>query len=192
LTRGYLLVSAGARGQTRWKFVIDLPPAANGRRQQQSRQGFVSQEAALAAETAARAAYSRADLAADGSLAAELENWLRERELDVQPTTLSNYCDIIGYIKPHLGARQAYTLDKRAIHDIYLTLLKRGSRRGTPLARETVRTVHRVLMKALKDVGIVIEGVRQPRPEARRLRAARACGRLRRRLSFCDTTVDTG
>lgn len=156
-----------ARGQTRWQFIVDLPPAADGRRRQMNRKGFVSQEAALAAETGARKAYARADLAADASLAAELENWLRERELDLQPTTLSNYCDIIGYIKPHLGARHAYTLDKRAIHDLYLTLLKRGSKRGGPLARETVRTVHRVLMKALKDMGITIDGVREPRAEDR-------------------------
>ncbi|HEX2771024.1 MAG TPA: hypothetical protein VHN18_01180 [Micromonosporaceae bacterium] len=156
-----------ARGQTRWQFIVDLPPAADGRRRQMDRKGFVSQEAALAAETEARKAYARADLAADGSLAAELENWLRERELDLQPTTLSNYCDIIGYIKPHLGARHAYSLDKRAIHDLYLTLLTRGSKRGGPLARETVRTVHRVLMKALKDMGITIDGVREPRAEDR-------------------------
>jgi integrase len=156
-----------ARGQTRWMFVIDLPPAADGKRRQMNRKGFLSDKAALAAETEARRAYSRADLVADGSLAAELENWLSERQLDLQATTLSNYRDIIGYIKSHLGSRQAYTLDKRAIHDLYLTLLKRGSRRGSPLARETVRTVHRVLMKALKDMGITIEGVREPRPEGK-------------------------
>lgn len=155
-----------AHGQTRWMFVI-LPPAADGKRRQMCRKGFRSQEAALTAETGARQAYSRADLAVDGSLAAELEGWLRERELDLQPTTPSNYRDIIGYIKPHLGSRHAYALDKRAIHDLYLTLLKRGSKRGNPLARETVRTVHRVLMKALKDMGITIEGVREPRPEDR-------------------------
>jgi len=154
-----------ARGQTRWMFTIDLPSTADGRRRQMNRKGFVSQDAALAAETEARKAYARADLVADGSLAAELENWLSERELDLQATTLSNYRDVIGYMKPHLGSRQAYTLDKRAIHDLYLTLLKRGSKRGGPLARETVRTVHRVLMKALKDMGITIEGVREPRSE---------------------------
>src|SRR5947209_5743744 len=130
-----------------------------------NRKGFLSQEAALVAETEARRAYARADLAADGSVAAELENWLRECELDLQPATLSNYRDVIGYIKPHLGSRHAYTLDKRAIHDLYLTLLKRGSRRGGPLARETVRTRHRVLMKALKDMGITIEDLREPGPE---------------------------
>jgi hypothetical protein len=77
-----------ARGQTRWMFTIDLPPAADGRRRQMNRKGFVSQQAAQAAETEVRKAYARADLAADGSLAAELEVWLGERELDVQQTTL--------------------------------------------------------------------------------------------------------
>jgi len=152
-----------ARGGTRWMFVIDLPPAADGRRRQHKRKGFRSQDAALDAERDARATYGNADLTADGSLATELENWLVERELDLEPTTISNYRDIIGYIRPHLGARQGYTLDKRAIHDLYTTLLKRGSKRGGPLARDTVRTVHRVLMKALKDLGITVDGVRPPR-----------------------------
>jgi hypothetical protein len=43
-------------------FTIDLPPAADGERRQMNRMGFVSQEAARAAETEARSAYSRADL----------------------------------------------------------------------------------------------------------------------------------
>lgn len=73
-----------ASGQTRWMFTIDLPPAADGRRRQMNRKGFVSQEAAHVAETEARTTYARADLGADGSFAAELEIWLGERELDVQ------------------------------------------------------------------------------------------------------------
>lgn len=92
-------------------FTIDLPPAADGRRRQMNRKGFVSQQAAQTAEAEARKAYARADLAADGTLAAELEVWLGERELDVQQTTLSNYRDIVNcYIVPHLGSRQVYAL----------------------------------------------------------------------------------
>ncbi len=59
-----------ARGQTRWMFTIDLPSTADGRRRQMNRKGFVSQDAALAAETEARKAYARADLVAD-----VLEGW---------------------------------------------------------------------------------------------------------------------
>jgi integrase len=157
-----------SRGQTRWMYTIDLPPAGDGRRRQMNRKGFVSQDAAQAAETEARKAYARADLAADGSLAAELEVWLGERELDVQQTTLGNYRDIVRcYIVPHLGSRQVYALSKRIIHDFYKTLLTRGSKHGGPLSRTTVRTVHRVLMKALKDLHIVVDGVREPRKEDR-------------------------
>ena len=46
-----------ACGQTRWMFVIDLPPAADGKRRQMCRKGFRSQDAALVAETKARQAY---------------------------------------------------------------------------------------------------------------------------------------
>lgn len=133
-----------SRGQTRWQFTIDLPPAADGRRRQMNRKGFLRQEDAIAAETEARKTYARADLAADGTLAAELEQWLGERELDVQETTLGNYRDIVRcYVLPHLGSRQVYTLNKRAIHDLYKTLLTRGSKRGGPLSRTTVGNVHR-------------------------------------------------
>jgi hypothetical protein len=132
-----------SRGQTRWQFIIDLPPAADGKRRQLNRKGFLRQEDAQAAETEARKTYARADLAADGSLAAELENWLGERELDVAETTLGNYTDIVRcYIVPHLGSRQVYTLNSRAINDLYKTLIKRGSKRagryrGRPSARCT-------------------------------------------------------
>ena len=153
-----------AGGQTRWFFIIDLPPDADGRRQQK-RKGFSTQAAAVKAEGQARSAYGGADLTADGSVAAELEGWLNERELDVQETTLSNYRDVIRcYVVPHVGARQLYTLNKRAIHDLYKTLLKRGNKHGGPLSPTTVRIVHRILMKALGDLGVNVDGVRQPRP----------------------------
>lgn len=62
-----------ANSQTRWFFIIDLPPVANGRRRRQHRrQRFPNQVAALKAEQDARAAYGRADLGADGTVAAEL------------------------------------------------------------------------------------------------------------------------
>jgi hypothetical protein len=115
-----------ASGQTRWFYIIDLPPDADGHRRQQKRAGFRNQAAALSAEKDARAIYGGADLTADGSLAAELEGWLAERELDVAETTLSNYRDILRcYVIPQIGARQLYTLDKRVIHDLYKTLLAR-------------------------------------------------------------------
>jgi integrase len=145
-------------------YIIDLPAASDGRRRQMKRRGYTSQQAALAAEAVSRAAYGGADLSADGTLAAELDGWLTEREIDVQQTTVVNYRDLVRcYITPYIGARQLYTIDKRAIHDLYTTLLKRGGKNGGPLSPTTVRTVHRVLRKALGDLGITVDGVRQPR-----------------------------
>jgi integrase len=151
-----------------WYFVIDLPRGIAGKRKQLFRRGFRSEKLALGAEHKARAQFGSADLAADGSVAAELTEWLIERELDIAKTTLCNYRNAITkYIIPYLGRRQVYDLDKRAIHDLYRHLLHCGGRRGGPLSAETVRHVHRTLMKALHDLGIVIEGVRQPRPADR-------------------------
>jgi hypothetical protein len=49
-----------------------------------------------------------------GFVAAELTQWLGERELNLAATTLSNYRNAVQeYIVPFLGGRQLYTLDKR-------------------------------------------------------------------------------
>jgi integrase len=149
-------------------FVIDLPSGPDGRRRQMRRRGFKTDKLAQRAEDAAKQQFGRTDLAADGSVAAELTQWLGERELDLAATTLSNYRNAVQkYIVPYLGGRQLYTLDKRAIHDLYRHLIVRGGRNGQPLSAETVRHVHRTLMKALKDLGVVIDGIRQPRPADR-------------------------
>jgi hypothetical protein len=84
-----------ATGETRWMYIIALPAGADGRRRQLKRKAFPSQAAALAAEADSRAAYGGADLTADGTLAAELEGWLTEREIDIQPTTVVNYRDLV-------------------------------------------------------------------------------------------------
>jgi integrase len=153
-----------ADGSTRWFYILDLPPDVDGRRRQRKKRGFTSERAAVKAEREARNTYSHVALAADGSVSAELDAWLTERELDVQQTTIINYRDVIRcYIAPHIGARQLYTIDKRAVHDLYRRLQERGSRTGGPLSAATVRIVHRVLMKAFKDLGVTLDGVRQPR-----------------------------
>ena len=93
-------------GATRWYFIIDLPASTEGRRRQRKKRGFTSEKAAAKAEREAMATFSNVSLAADGSVAAELETWLRERELDVQETTVANYRDIVRcYVTPHIGTR---------------------------------------------------------------------------------------
>jgi integrase len=149
-------------------FVIDLPGGPDGRRRQMFRRGFSTEVAAAREEKIAKQQFGKTDLAADGTVAAELAQWLGEREFDLAVTTLANYRNAIkAYVIPFLGGRQLYTLDKRAIHDLYRHLMARGGRNGKPLSADTVRHVHRTLMKALKDLGVTIDGVRQPRPTDR-------------------------
>jgi hypothetical protein len=125
-------------------FVIDLPAGPDGRRRQMRRRGFKTDKLAQRAEDAAKQQFGRTDLGADGTVAAELSQWLGERELDLAATTLSNYRNAVRkYIIPFLGGRQLYTLDKRAIHDLYRHLMSAGGRNGRPLSAETVRHVHR-------------------------------------------------
>ncbi|MDG4833055.1 site-specific integrase [Solwaraspora sp. WMMD1047] len=151
-----------------WYYVLDLPRGDDRKRRQKWCRGFSSETLAKRAEELARKQFGQAELAADGTVAAELLKWLEERELDVALTTLANYRHaVMKYVIPYLGARQLYDLDKRAINDLYRTLLKRGGRKGEGLSAETVRHVHRTLMKALKDLGVAVEGVRQPRPADR-------------------------
>jgi len=157
-----------ANGKTNWFFVIDLPVGDDGKRRQHKRRGFQTQAAAEKAETEARKAYGEAAIGADGSVAAELTAWLSERELDIEETTLDNYRNLFRmYVIPHIGGRQLYSLDKRAVQDMYKMLLKEGGVNKKPLSPTTVRTTHRVLLKAFRDLGINLEGVRQPRPAQR-------------------------
>ena len=120
-----------------------------------------------------------------------MTQWLGERELDVAVTTLANYRNAITkYVIPFLGGRQLYTLDKRAIHDLYRHLISRGGRDGGPLSAETVQHVHRTLMKALKDLGISIEGVRQPRPTDREEKGRKGVWTARQCSSFLTGAVE--
>jgi hypothetical protein len=109
----------------------------------------------------------------------------------VAVTTLSNYRNaVVKYVIPFLGGRQLYTLDKRAIHDLYRHLMARGGRNGKALSAETVRHVHRTLMKALKDLGVSIEGVRQPRPTDREEKGRKGVWTAQQCATFLMGTAD--
>jgi integrase len=118
----------------------------------------------LARRSAPRQRVGEANLAADGSVAAELSRWLDEREIDMSITGLASYRDDVrAYVVPHIGGMQLFSLNRDVIHSLYKTLLRSGGRRGGPLAASTVRTVHQILHKAFKDLGLEITGIRQPK-----------------------------
>ena len=117
-------------GGRTWYFVVDLPAGPSGKRRQMRRRGFASEAKARDAQREALASFGHASLAADGTVAAELERWLDERELDLSITGLSTYRDYHrAYVNPHIGSRQVASLDKTVLHDLYKKLLRDGSRR---------------------------------------------------------------
>lgn len=150
-----------------WHFVVDGPRTADGARNQIFRRGFKSETEALRAEERFRREFGKVELVADGTVTAEMAEWIDDRELDLAPTTLCNYRNSYKYIVKHVGTEKLYDLEAREINKMYKALLKSGSQKGGPLARETVRTAHRVFMKFLADKGVVLNGVIQPSPEER-------------------------
>jgi integrase len=150
-----------------WLFVVDAPRGNDDKRHQVFRRGFKTEADAQRAEDKFRRQFGKTELAADGTVDAELAQWIDDRELDLAPTTLSNYRNAYKYVVKHVGKTMLYDLEPREVNKMYKALLKNGSRNGGPLSRDTVRHVHRMLMKFLKDRNIQLDGVIQPAPEER-------------------------
>ena len=108
-----------ASGATRWYFVIDLPPDVDGRRRQRKQRGFTSRSAAQKAEQEAAAAYGEAALSADGSVNAELDTWVTERELDVQETTSATTATSSAAMLPPTSAPVSCTHSTSASYTTY-------------------------------------------------------------------------
>jgi hypothetical protein len=87
-----------------WTFVIDLRCGPDGRRRQMFRRGLKTEALAPSGGEVAKGQFGRPDLAADGTVAAELLQWLGELGPDLVVTTLSNYRNAIAkYVIPSTG-----------------------------------------------------------------------------------------
>ncbi|TDB71124.1 Arm DNA-binding domain-containing protein [Micromonospora sp. KC723] len=99
-----------------WEFTIDLPKGRDGKRRQMRRRGFKTEKLAERAEREARAQFGNANLAEDGTVAAELVEWLQERELDVAITTLQilncqvKICSTFGHDQGVIRTHHSYSL----------------------------------------------------------------------------------
>lgn len=95
-----------------------------------------------------------------------LELWLQGIEASLAPTAASNYRALLRlYALPHLGAHRLTALRPAHLVDTYRRLLASGGRQGRPLSATTVRTVHRIVNKALGDA--VRDGLLPRNPGAR-------------------------
>ena len=91
--------------------------------------------------------------------------WLDAVEPSLAATASSNYRIILRcYVLPHLGTHRMTALRPDHLITTYRTLLAGGGRCGRPLSATTVRTVHRILTKALGNA--VRDGVLARNPAA--------------------------
>jgi integrase len=140
-----------------WAYVVDVGRDAKGRRRQHKRSGFGSRKEAERAlrDTLANTDHGRYVNPSDQSLGDFLiDDWLpTTRPPRVRPNTYRDRELIVHrYITPRIGDVGLQQLTPRHLSDLYTDLLERGRIRGDGgLSPKTVRGVHLVLSKALKE-----------------------------------------
>lgn len=151
-----------------WTYVADAPAdGMTARRRQVSKGGFKTKRDA---EAALRDFLVQSDrglllLPTKQTVGEYLDAWLRQVEGSLAATAASNYRALVRlYVVPQLGMLKLTALRPHHIVDAYRRLLMKGGRRGRPLSSTTVRTVHRILSKALSDA--VRDGVLGRNPAA--------------------------
>lgn len=151
--------SAYRRGDG-WEYRFDLDPdPLTGRRRQTTKKGFATKKEA---ETAMRAAMAAAEKGrhtkpSRRTVAEFLDEWLKAVDGRMRPSTWSSYRDYRdAYVNPVIGRTALQDLTPVRINLLYSHLLAEWRVRkakGTPrgLAPKTVRNVHVMLRRALRD-----------------------------------------
>lgn len=137
-----------------WKWMADLPVTDGQPRRQQTKAGYKTKRDAEQGlrEYLALADQGQVAPPALTTLGLYLEEWLDRVEPTLARTASSNYRIVLrSHVLPHLGTRRLTKLEPRGVALLYRHLLEQGGRGGRPLSATTVRTVHRVLHKALED-----------------------------------------
>jgi integrase len=150
--RGRRLTCSKAHGS--WTWVADVPVDEGSRRRQVTKGGFTTKRDAEAALRAYLVDADRGLVALPSRMTVEqyLAGWLDAVEPTLAVTAATNYRTLVRcYVVPHLGARRLTALRPDHFVSAYRALLVGGGRGGRPLSPTTVRTVHRVLSKALSD-----------------------------------------
>lgn len=136
-----------------WSYKVDLP-AASGARRQLVKGGFGTKRDAEQALAELVAAAARGPLAQPSRqpLGEYLTDWLEVTRPTLSPAAWTNYRTCVDrYVRPWLAELPLCAVTGSELTRHYALLLERGGRHGRPLSPTTVRTVHRVLSKALGD-----------------------------------------
>jgi integrase len=158
--------SVRKRGKT-WIWYLDIgPDPLTGRRRQTSKGGFKAKKAAQEDLNTAIAKRQRGELAKRSKRTVRdfLEDeWLPTVDPTRRPSTAANYrTNIKVHVVPLIGDVRLQALSPVQLNAFYAKLQADHRRDGQPLAPKSVRNIHAMLHKALKDAlrwGLVTRNV---------------------------------
>jgi integrase len=148
------------RGGTRrhgkgWGWFFSAPDPTTGKRRFYSKNGFPTKKAAQEALSAELARFHKGAFVEPSKLTVQaflLEQWFPAIEGRLRRSTRANYVtNLKVHVIPALGALKLQRLTAPRIAAFYSELLTGGRRDGKGLAPKTVRNIHALLHRALKD-----------------------------------------
>ena len=144
------------RGSTWTWYIEDLPDPSTGRPRQVSKGGFRTRKEARDALLEAQAALRSGTFVEPSKRTVRsylLEEWLPENQPPrLRPSSFANYTIYARtHVVPRLGDIELQQLTPSHLSGFYRALLTDARRDGQGLAPKTVRNIHAMLHRALKD-----------------------------------------
>jgi hypothetical protein len=148
------------RGGTRrhgkgWGWFFSAPDPATGKRRFYSKNGFPTKKAAQEALSAELARFHKGAFVEPSKMTVQaflVEQWFPAIEGRLRRSTRAVYeTNLQVHVIPALGALKLQRLTAPRIARFYSELLTGGRRDGKGLASKTVRNIHALLHRALKD-----------------------------------------
>lgn len=140
------------RGDT-WSYVVDLPPAPDGRRRQRKKGGFRTRKEAEAALAAllTDAQNGKVVEVTRQTVASYLEEWLATVAPSLRPTTVQGYEHAVRHwIIPRIGALRLQAVTPQVLQRMYGELSVSGRLNGNGgLSPRSVKLAHTVMHLAL-------------------------------------------
>jgi hypothetical protein len=137
-----------------WSYKVDLP-SDDGRRRQLGKDGFATKRDAeqAMAQLLAKAARGPVVRVSAQGIGDYLTDWLQVIRPTLSPAAWTDYRTCVDrYVRPRLSTVRLGQMSGATLSRHYAMLLERGGHQGRPLSPPTVRTVHRVLSKALASI----------------------------------------
>jgi integrase len=166
--------SVRKRGST-WAYVVDVGKKSDGRRDQRKKGGFrTRRDAQEALNAVLKQVQENTYVAPTKQTVGEFfERWLPSIRHSVKPRTFEGYAFLARkYVLPNLGGLRLTALTHVRLNTFYADLLEKGGMNGKPLSRKTVRNVHILVRRALKDAPLLVNPAAKasaPRPAQREM-----------------------